>query len=52
MPPSVGHGWLYLVAVLDWDARYVVSWALDQTLQQGFVLEAVEGALAVATPTI
>lgn len=25
-------GWMYLVAVLDWYARYVVSWALDQTL--------------------
>ena len=46
------HGWMYLVAVLDWYSRYVVSWALDQTLQQGFVLEAVEAALAVATPTI
>ena len=43
---------MYLVAVLDWYSRYVVSWALDQTLQQGFVLEAVEAALAVATPTI
>jgi putative transposase len=46
------HGWMYLVAVLDWYSRYVVSWALDQTLQQGFVLEAVEAALAVATPQI
>ncbi len=46
------HGWMYLVAVLDWYSRYVVSWALDQTLHQGFVLEAVEAALAVATPTI
>ena len=46
------HGWMYLVAVLDWYARYGVSWALDQTLHQGFVLEAVEAALAVATPQI
>jgi len=46
------HGWMYLVAVLDWYSRYIVSWALDQTLQQGFVLEAVDAALAVATPTI
>ena len=43
---------MYLVAVLDWYARYIVSWALDQTLHQGFVLEAVEAALAVATPAI
>ncbi len=46
------QGWMYLVAVVDWYSRYIVSWALDQTLQAGFVLEAVEAALAVATPEI
>jgi len=45
-------GWMYLVAVLDWYSRYVVSWQLDQTLELGFVLVAVEQALAQATPTI
>jgi len=45
-------GWMYLVAVLDLYARYVVSWALDDTLEQPFVLEAVHRALAVATPQI
>jgi putative transposase len=45
-------GWLYLVAVLDWHSRYVVSWELDQTLELPFVLEAVDRALAQATPTI
>ena len=45
-------GWLYLVAVLDWYSRYVVSWALDQTLEMQFVLEAVERALAQGTPAI
>ena len=45
-------GWLYLVAVLDWFSRYVVSWELDQTLQLPFVLTAVERALAQATPVI
>lgn len=46
------QGWMYLVAILDWYSRYIVSWALDQRLQAGFVLEAVEAALAVATPEI
>jgi putative transposase len=46
------HGWMYLVAVLDWFSRYVVSWALDDTLELPFVLEAVEQALAVATPQV
>jgi putative transposase len=43
---------LYLVAVLDWYSRYVVSWELDQTLEMPFVLDTVERALARATPTI
>jgi putative transposase len=45
-------GWMYLVAILDWYARYVVSWVLDDTLEQPFVMEAVEAALRVATPRI
>ena len=45
-------GWMYLVAVLDLYARYVVSWALDDTLEQPFVLDAVSRALAQATPQI
>jgi putative transposase len=45
-------GWLYLVAVLDWYTRYVVAWELDQTLEVGFVLEAVDRALEVGCPTI
>jgi putative transposase len=45
-------GWLYLVAVLDWHSRYVVSWELDQTLEMPFVLDAVDRALAQATPAI
>jgi len=45
-------GWLYLVAVLDWYSRYVVSWELDQTLEMPFVLDAVERALGQATPAI
>jgi putative transposase len=44
--------WLYLVAVLDWFSRYVISWELDQTLELPFVLSAVERALAHAPPEI
>jgi len=46
------HGWLYLVAILDWFSRYVVSWELDQTLELPFVLAAVDRALAQAQPVI
>ncbi len=45
-------GWLYLVAVLDWYSRYVVSWELDLTLELPFVLAATARALMQATPQI
>ncbi|MGH2410832.1 MAG: IS3 family transposase, partial [Chloroflexota bacterium] len=45
-------GWMYLVAVLDWYSRFVVSWELDQTLELPFVLRAARRALAGTTPTI
>ncbi len=44
--------WMYLVAILDWYSRYVVSWELDQTMQQAFVMEALQRALTQATPQI
>lgn len=45
-------GWMYLVAILDWYSRYVVAWGLDQSLELGFVLEAMQRALAGSTPEI
>ena len=40
------HGFLYLVAVLDWFSRYVLAWRLSNTLTGTFCLEALEEALA------
>lgn len=48
----LSHGWLYLVAVIDWYSRYVVSWELSDTLEIEFVLKAVERALAAGQPEI
>jgi putative transposase len=48
----LAQGWLYLTAVLDWYSRYVISWALSQTLEMDFVLTAVDNALLQATPEI
>jgi putative transposase len=45
-------GWLYLVAVLDWHSRYIVSWELSQNMGQGFVMDAARVALSKATPLI
>ncbi len=44
--------WMYLVAVLDWYSRFIVSWELDQTMQLAFVLEAATRALQLARPAI
>ena len=45
-------GWMYLVAILDWYSRYVVSWELDQTLELPFVLSTVQRALGQTVPLI
>ena len=45
-------GWMYLVAILDWFSRYVMTWELDQTLEMPFVLRAVDRALANQRPEI
>jgi putative transposase len=46
------QGWLYLVAIIDWYSRYVVSWELSDTLEIDFVLKAVKRALAQTKPEI
>jgi putative transposase len=45
-------GFIYLVAVMDWFSRYVLSWAVSITMDVGFCLEALEHALEVARPEI
>lgn len=46
------HGFLYLVAVMDWYSRYVLSWRLSNTLTGVFCIEALDEALGHATPEI
>jgi putative transposase len=45
-------GFVYLVAIMDWFSRYVLSWRLSNTLEVSFCLEALEGALAHGRPEI
>jgi putative transposase len=45
-------GFVYLVAVMDWFSRYVLSWAVSITMDVGFCLEALEQALELAKPAI
>jgi putative transposase len=48
----LAQGFVYLVAVMDWFSRYVLSWALSLTLEVDFCLEALRSALRRGRPEI
>ena len=45
-------GFVYLVAVIDWCSRYVLSWAVSITMDGAFCVEALEQALRHGQPEI
>ena len=45
-------GFLYLVAVMDWFSRFVLSWELSNTMETGFCLAALESAFRFGQPEI
>ena len=46
------HGFMYLVAILDWFSRYVLAWQLSNTLDIRFCLDALRQALLLGQPDI
>jgi len=46
------RGFAYLVAVMDWFSRYVLSWRLSNTLDAAFCIDALLEALDAGTPEI
>lgn len=46
------QGFMYLVAVIDWHSRYVLTWQLSNTLDGYFCLDALQQALCVGRPEI
>ena len=46
------QGFVYLVAVIDWYSRYVISWRLSTTLDNQFCCEALTEALDHGCPEI
>lgn len=48
----MARGFLYLVAIIDWYSRYVISWRLSNTLDASFCVEALEEALKKGRPDI
>jgi putative transposase len=45
-------GFVYLVAVMDWFSRYVLSWAVSITMDTAFCVEALDQALGHGHPEI
>ena len=48
----MARGFLYLVAIMDWCSRYVLSWRLSNTLDADFCVEALEEALRKGRPEV
>ncbi len=49
----MAHGFVYLVAVMDWYSRRVLSWRVSNTLDTSFCIEALEEAIEIyGTPEI
>ena len=42
----MAHGFMYLVAVMDWHSRRVLSWRVSNTMEPDFCVEALEEAIA------
>ena len=50
---SIGHTHMYLTAIIDWYSRFIVGWALSETLETAPILEAVQEAIErYGTPAI
>ena len=48
----MAHGFMYLVAIIDWYSRYVLAWRLSNTMDSDFCVEALEEALSKGIPGI
>ena len=48
----MAHGFMYLVAIMDYFSRYVISWSVSNSLESLFCMDALDEALNVAKPTV
>jgi putative transposase len=46
------RGFVYLVAIVDWFSRYVLSWELSNSLDVSFCIQALRSALRIGKPEI
>lgn len=45
-------GWIYLVAVIDWYSRYILSYEISISMENDFCIEALKKALSIGKPEI
>ncbi len=48
----MARGFMYLVVIMDWYSRYVISWRVSNTLDADFCVDALEEALSKSRPEI
>ncbi len=48
----MNKGFLYLIAIIDWYSRYVISWQLSNTMDVNFCLQALKEGLETNRPII
>jgi putative transposase len=48
----MARGFMYLVVIMDWYSRYVLSWRLSNTLEADFCVDTLEEALRKGRPDI
>jgi putative transposase len=46
------EGYLYLVAIIDWYSRFILSWRLSNTLESDFCVQALKEAFEYGKPQI
>jgi putative transposase len=46
------QGFIYLVAIMDWFSRYVLSWEISISMEAGFCIDAMTQALQCSQPEI
>ncbi len=48
----MAHGFMYLVAIMDYFSRYVLSWSVSNSLESLFCMDTLDEALNVSKPKI
>jgi putative transposase len=48
----MARGFLYLIAVIDWHSRFVLSWRLSNTMESSFCAEALKDSFSYGIPEI